>query len=591
MANREAVRDWRSLLTSVLLVVAASIFWIVRYPTEFGVSDQEVLLPHLYRLLDPTYLPNDPFLNSGSQHVAFVHVTAFAARFVGLEGALYGARVLSVLLSMSALMVGCRVAGGRARGVFVLLMLLLGTRVFLSVSGYHFLPAFGTPVGLSGPLCFMSLLLLMSQRVGWASVAMFVGALFHPIVASQTLLATCVMQVFLGEPVGFGRRCVRLVPLIVSFLVGAIPLIWYGLTHRSGELSGQEFVHIFCVTRHPHHTVISTWEFNRVARLILVLVLGMSSVGWLMTSEDESQRRCGRRFLAVLVSIAGISLAGYVGIEVLHLKLAAVSYPYRCLVYYKLIGAIVAAIVIAEIIGSEGVLANLSIARMLLGGTTLLTAGLLWCLLPGWQSVVWQVVGAVCLLLVLGCVEATQRGVRVASASGLIVGVVAVSVFGGSFSVVGRLTTTHWNGQETSISEAFAQVDAVVGRDDVVLVTPTIRGFRAFGRRVPYFDWKCFPFEASAAREWYDRYRTLYGRETTLSEMRRFCRDRRIRWILIDMQSHAPEGISEKLIRRELKSVGTRSMWFNGRYALLEIDGPVAPMDYGTAEASAGMRR
>ncbi len=587
MNDQKAARDWRSYLTGILLVLVASSFWIVRYPTEFGLSDHEVLLPHIQRLLDPTYLPNDPFLNSGSQHVVFVHLTASMARWVGVESAMYAVRVVSVVAGMMAMMFGCRVIGGASRGVFVFLMLLLGERALASASGYHFLPPFGTPVGLSWPCCFVGVLLVMLGRMSWASVAMLVGALFHPIVAAHTLLAICVMHIVAGEQGGVVRRIRALLPVVVAYLIGATPLIWYGMTHPSEGMGGREFVEIFCLTRHPHHTVISTWSFNRVARLILTLGLGLSAVGWLMFGLTDMQRRRGRQLLLVLSTLSVIAIGGFVGIEWIRVKLAAVSYPYRSLVYFNIIGTIGAATVLTDIVTSQESFVRESVVRTILGIVTLVTAALLWCVLPGWQSVVWQFAAMLCVVLVLGCVASKGRGGRGASMAGVVAAVIGLLMFGGPLSVTERMTTTRWNELEASMAEAFARVDDVVGPDDMVLVTPTIRGFRAHAHRIPYFDWKCFPFDAEAARGWYERYRELYGQETRLSELSRFCRERNVRWILIDMEKHTPEGTPTTRMQRDLSALRARSTWFNGRFALLEFDLPRQVSDLGTANASA----
>lgn len=567
----------RPFAAPAALVLVAAAWWLVCHPTEFGQQDQSIFLPHVYRLLDPGYLPNDEFLNEGPQHIAFTHAAAVLARFMPLERAMYVLRTVQVLAVFTVLMAACHVFFRRPLRTFVIATIFFNYRFFQSAEGYYFFTHFAGPVPLAWPAAMGAFLAAIRGRIVWSAGLMVVGTLFHPLIGGQTLVGIVAAQLFTRRARSGRRTAWTLMALSAGFIAGALPLMLRDLRLSSGGMTGEQFVYILCHVRHPQHTIITSFGAMRLIRLAMTLSTAIVWLLWLRRREDIADRVAVAQVGGLYLGLIATAIAGFVLIEWLPTTIGAKLYPYRCLVYFDILGALCAASVLGDGTG------NLRAARkrgfagwfgLILIAAAALALTFVWVVRPGLRTLAFQLTAAPILLTVWGLMSFVPR--RPGFVAGLTValaaGVFATDRMAGGSRLAQRLWAAQWNRIPPARMDAYLFIQDHCPPDATVMIGPNIDEFRAFARRRPYFDFKCFPFSESGAMQWHQTYLEVPDANRSRTEWFDFCISRRIDYLMLRFESPRQRDEFVSDVQPYAERIGAVRIFLNDECAVFQFN-------------------
>ena len=413
----------------------------------YGDGDQDVFLPYLLHLLDPTVFASDWFvqaqLEAFGPRTGFVWLTYLPAKVLGPFATFALLWILSWYAITAAIYVLSYVVKPdpvAATGAVIALMLVL-PRVSLGSNDlmlWQFVPSVaGWALAL------------------WGIVAHLKG---RPVVAACLLGLTAWVQALVGLQMAlvvgllmvWERQSLRSVLLYgVAFtLVAGGAILPQVLQQWQASATDPSFYHILFEFRAPHHYLPTKFATKNALAFLGLTAMGLVGLRWLKPPERSFPLR-------VLVIIGALCLVAFVGTEVLQSEFVGKLQLFRATVFAKVVLAIIVCAAISQMLPSG--LGRRLAAALALHRTLLLMAVL-----------------AVAVAL-------------------------ATSVTRLGFAPQ-QVTTS-----DTPESQIAAWARTMAPDTSVFAVPPSWDGFRVQSQRAIVVNFKSIPFTAPTAHQWYER--------------------------------------------------------------------------------------
>ena len=367
-ADAKGVR--RSYDDRVMLASFAVLFGLltaVLSNYRYGLSDQAEQLPAVFRIMDPSYLANDFFVNAAAEfgpRFYYSHTLALLANFVPLP-AVVAVLWLSAFVGVAVVtaFMARELSGSVLGGMVAVVLITLPEPFDLGSSASVLYDSLLVPRALAMPFALFALWKGVRGQPARAAIASIPAILFQPVmgleVAGLALVAAGANRVFLLKRRGeYGHG--RLWTLAVGvFIIGLTSLIWIVPMISTGagtSLEPDEFVHIYGYFRHPHHLTPSAWDTTEwvlgaafIASVVIAL-LEMFRTGHASADDQNEHMAMGVAVSAIFGLMAGALLVGYVFVEIVPTRIATTAQTFRMVIFAAWLGWILMAGVAARLL-------------------------------------------------------------------------------------------------------------------------------------------------------------------------------------------------------------------------------------------------
>ena len=364
-STRPAYKPVGRLLLLVFAVLFGLLAALIR-GYGYGMTDQEVHIPEILRILDSGYLVNDFVLNSASDfgpRFYYSHAVALTAKVVPLEATF---AILFLLQSIAASCITALAAeditgssiAGMVAVVLVMSLIPLHFGSTASVLWFTVVPSF-----LALPFSMFAIWMAVSDKPIYVAVAIVPAILIHPMVGLQgamiALVAVTIRRVFMlrVQEDQTGNTLRLFAPLILASLIISVETILFWVlpalrTNAILTIETEEFVQIIAHFRHPGNLVPSTWPITKYLLMGMFTFVVISAFVMLWRHGSETVERCEHRArqLALGTVFAAIILAltaGYVFVEVIPTRVVTQAYVFRMVPVFIWLGWILIAYSIA----------------------------------------------------------------------------------------------------------------------------------------------------------------------------------------------------------------------------------------------------
>ena len=348
-----------------LLLVFAVLFGLLAALIRgygYGMSDQEVHIPEILRILDSGYLANDFSINSAANfgpRFYYSHTVASIARYIPLEATFATLFLLTYIATSCITALAAKdITGSTITGMVAVVLVM-------SLIPLHFgnnasvLWSTVVPSYLALPLSLFGIWKAITDKPVYTTCALVPAILIHPMVGLQgttvALAAIAARRIFLmrsreGER-GYMSRLFW--PLSLAFAVISVEtiLFWVLPAYRTGAISSveaREFIRIIAHFRHPGNLVPSSWSIsNYILMGMFTFVVGTALIAfWRHKSSTEEPWEYRARQVAIgaiLLIIVLAFFAGYFFVEIVPTRIVAQAYVFRLTPVFVWIGWILIA--------------------------------------------------------------------------------------------------------------------------------------------------------------------------------------------------------------------------------------------------------
>ena len=354
-----------SIESRLFLVVFAVLFGLLAALLKgygYGMSDQEVHVPEILRILDSGYLVNDFSINSASNfgpRFYYSHAVAFVARYVPLEAVfavlfLVQATAGAAVTALAARDITGSAVAGMAAVVLVMSLVPFYFGDIASIYWVTVIPSF-----LALPFSMLAIWMGIRGKPVYAAAVSAPAILIHPMAGIEgamiALAAATARWLFLIRVRrGQARDLTRLFrPILLASLIvaGETILFWILPSIRTGailSLETEEFVQIIAHFRHSGNLVPSTWPIVNylMAGMFAFVVLVAFVEFWKQDSRTVEPCEHRARKVAigsVFVVILAAFIMGYVFVEVIPTRVVAQAYVFRMVTVFVWLGWILVA--------------------------------------------------------------------------------------------------------------------------------------------------------------------------------------------------------------------------------------------------------
>ncbi len=478
-----------------LLVVGVTLATLVLRGYLYGAGDHSEQVPLILRATDPNHLANDWYVDANSDFGPrwfYVHGLAYISEPVPRSWAFFAIYVVSAAsLAAGLLALGGR-AGLRSGAALVPLIAMLMARN--SLGGNDLLPPLLVPAVVAMPLAVWGLVLGYGNRSLSAGLLLTATWYVHPLIGAHSVIVAVALA-------AFDTRARALFGAAVVGCLGAAPLIGLLLIADGPSIPAAEYVEIVAFHRHPWHYVPSQFDVAETAQFLSFLTIGVAALGPRWGGEDRFARA---------VALCGVVVGVLVGIGFVTVEI----WPQQWVMLLQT--------------ARLTVLLNVLLAVIVAG----------WLARPGRHPAF--SIAVISLVVVSALVP---QALRVAAALAALVAIattirppsLAATVWRSSVAclAVGAVLLPGWIQEapeplgirvnaraQAEVDDVSAYIRNQTPADAVLLVPPYIDSFRLRANRAIVADFKAFPFEQRAAREWDERMRALTADRPYLEELR-----------------------------------------------------------------------
>jgi len=516
----------------VLLAILAGVVATFGLGYTFGLGNHVELLPHIERILDPSYAAGDFSVDSsaGGPRQYFARLCACLGGLIPLPAVFL---LLTLLQNAGTALVTALAArrlfpeAAAAPAIAVLFVMAVNGPA-LGEAGFLRLPN-AVAFTAATPLALAALWMGLSGRPAAALAAALPAALIHPLVGLEVSalgLAATVLERLPAICAPRGEKPVRRTALREggAALLGLAVLaaFAYGIWFRSQPppiLDAASFIDIYARFRAPHHLWPAAFRAGDwvVAAGFLAAAAALART-WIRRGPAE--RPLAVRIAVLLAFFPGAALAGWLFVQVLPVRSAAILQLFRLTSVLKWLGYLLAAGAVGGLIrsGRPGGRARGAFLTAAAGALLLMASSLG---RPGEADLALRHEGLTLagLLLVyaawMGPRRAGARRFASAAVAGLLIAVLFVPA-SGRIPIAGRLL---------SLTRPVLSLDQGVQREDgaarfcrdhlprgsSLVVPPLLGRIRLVSRRALLADFKFMPTTDSALIEWRRRLEEAYG--------------------------------------------------------------------------------
>ncbi|MEX0982234.1 MAG: DUF6798 domain-containing protein [Bacteroidales bacterium] len=486
-----------------LFIFLAILFGVVRTLVSysgFGYEDQVEQLPLIYRSFDSSYLQNDFFVNAALESAARTNYIRFIRLFTDSPENLpmlffIFTLILNAAISLVTFLTGRTLfssglfSSGPNRSIpfrsnlaaltAAALVMLIPT-FHLGASPHLFVTYF-IPSSLAAPLMLLTVMLALQKRIAWAMLSGGAASLIHPLFGLETMalvLFAWLVSILLQKEQLQNRNLptLSLHNLALKLIVPALLFTVFALLsilpqlNQPFQLDTKQFIHILGHFRHPHHYIPGSFPATHYL-LFLAFLFAFSYAWYALKKNIENYHR---HFILLLnLSILAACIAGYLFVEIVPLRLAAMAQTFRLLYLFKWTGMIFFAGFMVQYLTEKQARKGFNLAA-----------------------------GAMIVLFVAALFA---KGLNTPESPKQFSGNRSEAFLKTLLS--GEIISTP-NEQAAEIA-AFAQQYTP---PDAVFLTPHNFGFfRLSAERAIVADFKSFPFTDQAMLEWYERINNCYG--------------------------------------------------------------------------------
>jgi hypothetical protein len=344
----------------ILLAILFGVARTLASYSGFGYEDQVEQLPLIYRSFDSSYLQNDFFVNAALESAARTNYIRFIRLFTNAPDNLpvlffIFTLILNASISLVTFLTGRTLFssgfsqsgflrsntsrpipfGSNLAALTAAALVMLVPTFHLGASPHLFVTYF-IPSSLAAPLALLTVLLAIQKRIGWAMLMGGAASLIHPLFGLETMalvLFAWIVSELLQKKL-FQSLAIKLIAPTLLFTIFALLSILPQL-NQPFQLDTQQFIHILGHFRHPHHYIPGS--FPATHYLLFLAFLFAFSYAWY--ALNNTMNSYNSRFILVLnLSILSACLAGYLFVEIVPLRLAAMAQTFRLLYLFKWTG-------------------------------------------------------------------------------------------------------------------------------------------------------------------------------------------------------------------------------------------------------------
>jgi hypothetical protein len=519
----------------------------------YGTRDHIEQLPMVFRHLDPSYCTNDFFVNASMDFgPRFYYV-----RFLSLLGSFLNLPMVFLALTWLCNFGIALVTYSAAKRFFedsdlvamVACTLVMGAPGITLGGVFPLAQTYLIPSGLACTFALACLWAGLAERPVLAAVLIVAVCPIHPQVSLEVgaiALATAGISAVIfrntDRSSGQASRTRQGVHTLVGCVILAISIAAFWLPGAAPKnLEVSEFIQILAYFRHPHHFVPSTWGLTLY--LWSAGFLTVFAVSWHSWRRNLSHSKILAHRILICVSIVLLLwCGGYLFVEIWPSRWWTTAQAFRLGFIVNWVGFLVIAGAIASVYektlkryrahpllssgtgAPEKQLHNAASAWVTPGSAALEATLLLVCIASGiilagrwrlWDSWLYLIVPAITvwLLFYLTIKQRTETAVLLISFWLIALAVGRHPEIPDIRSVTGRLgpaVTLADTEDPTLAVAAYARENTP--EDAVFLTPPGFGRFRLTARRSIVVDFKAFPFQDSAIREWKERLDNCYGR-------------------------------------------------------------------------------
>lgn len=540
MKSKSSIRKYSQTRREISLVI----FWgcltsLIAY--KFGYSDHIEQFPYLFREMDGSFLTQDFFTNAGE---GFGPRTYYNKLIAFLANGLTFPLSLLMLTLLSNIGIGL-VTYFAAKDLFprdqlvglVAAGLSLGAMTAGLGYGYTLYDTYLTPGLLATPFMLTGIYFGWKGKFWQSALVLGTCSLIHVLIGLETGLLV------LGALSLTAIRDKKFKQLFPQLLLAGIILLVFALFsliphfQQTTGIDDQLFIEIVAFFRHPHHYVPSHFLLQQpLPKIVLDLsfiVFGIV-ICWVMKGELVA---LGSKYahIVILFGLLGIAcLFGWIFVEFIPLKLIVIAQPFRLLQIAKwlaqlILSGYISMFFTAGLSNQGGLMLLASAVSPTALGTLLILEKIrekyqvslisVFVLMSYAVLIFW---GNDYFLSILLVAITTISILLFQVQAGKWLWLLPV-VFGGIFLLKSISPTT--SGKYAglfSIPYKTIQVQeeekALMGFIDqrtpsksILIVPPDLGITRIAARRAIVVDWKAFPFDELAMKEWFERVKDLYG--------------------------------------------------------------------------------
>jgi hypothetical protein len=350
----KTLRTQKTALFILLTILFGVIRTLVSY-SGFGFEDQIEQLPLIYRSFDSSYLQNDFFVNAALESAARTNYIRFIRLFTNAPENLpllffIFTLILNAAIALVTFLSARTLFRSNLAALTAAALVMLVPTFHLGASPNLFVTYF-IPSSLAAPLVLLTVMLAIQKRIAWAMLAGGAASLVHPLFGLETmalvLFTWLISELLQKDHLKNSRlqterlRTKKLQTLAVRLIVPTLLFIVFALLsilpqlNQPFQLDTQQFIHILGHFRHPHHYIPGS--FPATHYLLFLAFLFAFSYAWY--AVKNTMNSYNSRFILVLnLSILAACLAGYLFVEIIPVRLAAMAQTFRLLYLFKWIG-------------------------------------------------------------------------------------------------------------------------------------------------------------------------------------------------------------------------------------------------------------
>lgn len=511
---------------------------------QFGIGNQVEQFSLIERVLDPSFIPGDFFIDSSvgfGPRYYFVRVVAAVASATSVPVAVLLLAVASnfalavVTFAAARTLLAASTLGGALAATFAITNagFALGLAAFVRFDSFQ-------PANLAVPLGLAGLLLILARSRLWLGVVFLtLSSMMHPLIGAEMAALVFVSAGLTGSR---SERRELIPPAILgAFLIAAVwagpGLLWPAPAEPAANLFD-----IMASFRAPHHYLARSFPIPHY--LAFGLFLG---AGWLLARRHLRDHgwTAGNRALALMaLGVLALCVGSAYFVDLRHASLWVMAQPFRMLLLVKWIGFLLVGTVLARVIATDHRLGWTAATAVLLapgevlGAMLLLAAGITaWppgarhrhrvalcfafgavALLAIWRlGTVTDVVrpGAAVIALAAFVTVRTRRGPILATLGLAVLLVIAVAHRSADTIPLKAFQPTFtWSDVVTPAADAARWARANTAEGSVWVIPPEIETFRLLAHRAVVVDFTSIPLSNGGMTAWRERITAVYGEVT-----------------------------------------------------------------------------
>ena len=308
----------------------------------FGKIDLVEQLPIVLRVINPSWLANDFYLNSTQgfgPRFYYSQLLSTLAGYIPLTTLYFS---LTLLANISACLLTILIARklfGNSDLAGVISAVLFFTVIDknpIALNDASFFFSQLTPKVLSFPILLIAIFSCLYQKPLYSAVLAGIASLFHPQIG--LIIGWCLFATYASTQLIINFKSGKLLKELLKFIPAFLVLIFFSLLYfipgsRSPSLPDQEFFRIYAIFRVPHHILPSA--FNKYSFINFYMTMAALILAWVhwwkMPASNKTVKLTAIVFVASILLLC--FLAGYLLVEVFPTRIGASIQAFRFVVF------------------------------------------------------------------------------------------------------------------------------------------------------------------------------------------------------------------------------------------------------------------